>query len=44
MSTLTSILFFGGYNLFEIFENNTIINLQSIILGLKTCLFCFLFV
>jgi len=44
MSSLTAILFFGGYNFIEIFENNTIINLQSIILGLKTCLFCFLFV
>lgn len=44
MSTLTSILFFGGYNFIEIFENNSILNLQSIILGLKTCLFCFLFV
>jgi len=44
MSSLTSILFFGGYNFIEIFENNSIINLQSIILGFKTCLFCFLFV
>ena len=44
MSTLTAILFLGGYNLPELFVNNTAINLQSIILGLKTCLFCFLFV
>lgn len=44
MSTLTAILFFGGYNFIEIFENNTIFNIQSIILGLKTCVFCFLFV
>lgn len=44
MSSLTAILFFGGYNFIELFENNTIFNLQSIILGLKTCLFCFLFV
>lgn len=44
MSSLTSILFFGGYNFPEIFENNSVINLQSVILGLKTCLFCFLFV
>ena len=28
----------------EIFVNETIINLQAIVLGLKTCLFCFLFV
>ena len=44
MSTLTAILFFGGYNLPEFFVNDTFINLQSIVLGLKTCLFCFLFV
>ena len=44
MSSLTAILFFGGYNLTEIFENNSIFNIQSIILGIKTCLFCFLFV
>ena len=28
----------------EIFVNESIISLESIILGLKTCLFCFLFV
>ena len=44
MSSLTTILFFGGYNFYEIFDNNSIINIQSLILGLKTCLFCFLFV
>ena len=44
MSTLTAILFFGGYNMPELFINNTYINIQSIILGLKTCLFCFMFV
>jgi NADH-ubiquinone oxidoreductase chain 1 len=44
MSTLTAILFFGGYNLTELFVNDTFINLESIILGLKTCLFCFMFV
>lgn len=44
MSMLTAILFCSGYNMPEIFENNTFINLQSIILGLKTCLFCFVFV
>lgn len=43
-SCLTAILFFGGYNLPEIIINNSIINLQSIILGLKTCIFCFMFV
>ena len=44
MSSLTAILFFGGYNFIELFENNTVLNIQSIILGIKTCLFCFLFV
>jgi NADH-ubiquinone oxidoreductase chain 1 len=43
-SSITSILFFGGYNMPEIFVNDSIFNLQSIILGLKTCLHCFLFV
>jgi NADH-ubiquinone oxidoreductase chain 1 len=44
MSSLTAILFFGGYNCPELFVNNTAFNIQSVILGLKTCLFCFLFV
>jgi NADH-ubiquinone oxidoreductase chain 1 len=44
MSSLAAILFMGGYNLPEFFVNDTFINLQSIILGLKTCLFCFFFV
>jgi NADH-ubiquinone oxidoreductase chain 1 len=44
MSTLTAILFFGGYNMPELFVNDTFINLQSIVLGLKTCVFAFLFV
>jgi len=43
-SCLTAILFLGGYNFPEIIVNNTIINLQAIILGLKTCIFCFMFV
>jgi NADH-ubiquinone oxidoreductase chain 1 len=43
-SCITAILFLGGYNLPELFVNNTIFNIQSIILGIKTCLFCFLFV
>jgi NADH-ubiquinone oxidoreductase chain 1 len=43
-SCITAILFFGGYNFPEIIVNNTIVNLQAIILGLKTCLFCFMFV
>ena len=43
-SCVTSILFLGGYNLPELVINNTYINLESIFLGLKTSLFCFLFV
>jgi NADH-ubiquinone oxidoreductase chain 1 len=43
-SSITSILFLGGYHMPEFFINGSIINLQSIILGLKTCLFCFMFV
>jgi len=44
MSTFTAILFLDGYNLPEIFSNNTIINIQSIALGLKAVLFMFVFV
>jgi NADH-ubiquinone oxidoreductase chain 1 len=43
-SCITAILFLGGYNIPELFVNNTFINLQSIILGIKTCIFCFMFV
>jgi len=43
-STISAIFFLGGYNMPEIFVNESIINLQAIILGLKTCAFCFLFV
>ena len=44
MSTFTAILFLGGYMMPELFVNDTFINLQSIVLALKTSLFCFLFV
>jgi len=43
-SCITAILFLGGFNFPEIIVNGSIINLQSIILGLKTCVFCFMFV
>src|SRR5277367_6094542 len=43
-SCLTSIFFLGGYNFLELFVNESFINLQAIILGLKTCIFCFFFV
>jgi len=43
-SSISAILFLGGYNLTELFINDSIFNLQSVILGLKTCIFTFLFV
>ena len=43
-SCITAILFLGGYHMPELFVNESFINLQSVILGLKTCVFCFLFV
>ena len=43
-SCITAIFFLGGYNLPELFVNDSFINLQSLILGIKTCLFCFMFV
>lgn len=44
MSCLTAILFLGGYNMPELFINDTFVNLQSIVLGIKTCIICFFFV
>ena len=44
MSSFSAILFLGGYIMPEIIPNDTYINIQSIILGLKTCIFCFIFV
>jgi NADH-ubiquinone oxidoreductase chain 1 len=43
-SAITAILFLGGYNFKEIFINESFFNLQSIILGAKTCIFTFFFV
>jgi len=43
-SAISSILFLGGYHMPELFINDSIINFQSIILGIKTCIFCFIFV
>ena len=43
-SCLTAILFLGGYNLPELFINESLLNIQAIILGIKTCIFCFFFV
>nr|YP_010574188.1 NADH dehydrogenase subunit 1 [Auricularia cornea]UZH94033.1 NADH dehydrogenase subunit 1 [Auricularia cornea] len=47
-STLTSILFLGGYNLPFIFDKlgiiDLLVNIPSVVLGIKTCIFCFFFV
>ena len=43
-SCITAIFFLGGYHMPEFFINESFINLQSIILGIKTCIFCFMFV
>lgn len=43
-STITAIFFLGGYNFPELFINESYINITSIVLGLKTCIFCFMFV
>ena len=44
MSAFTSLLFLGGYNFPELVINNSFVNLQSIVLALKTCFMCFIFV
>lgn len=43
-SCITAILFLGGYTMPEVFANDSVLNLQSFFLGLKTCGPCFLFV
>lgn len=43
-SSITSIFFLGGYHFPELFLNDSIINLQSVVLGVKTCIFSFLFI
>ena len=43
-SCLTSILFLGGFGFHEIFINDSVLNIQSLILGIKTSIICFLFV
>jgi NADH-ubiquinone oxidoreductase chain 1 len=47
MSALADVFFLGGYLMpfnISLFTNESFINLQSILLGIKTCIFCFLFV
>lgn len=41
MSTFTAILFLGGYHLPEVFANDTVLNLQSLVLGVKAVFFMF---
>lgn len=43
-SCITAILFLGGYNAPELFDNCTPLALSAVNLGLKSCVFCFLFV
>lgn len=44
ISALTSIFFFGGFHFPLVLEQYSFINIQSIIIALKTCVFCFAFV
>jgi len=44
MSAFSAILFLGGYLIPEFIVNYTFINIQAIVLALKTCIFCFMFV
>jgi len=44
ISGFASFIFLGGYNIPELVVNNTFINLQAIILAIKTCVICFMFV
>lgn len=43
-SCISSFFFLGGYSFFYIFDNNSILNIQTIGLGIKTCIFTFMFV
>lgn len=43
-STITSIFFLGGFNFPMLIENESVFNIQAIVLGLKTCFICFVFV
>lgn len=44
MSTLSAVLFLGGYGFPEVIVNETFVNLQSIILSVKSLVFMFFFV
>jgi NADH-ubiquinone oxidoreductase chain 1 len=44
ISTLTAIFFLGGYLIPEVIVNESVFNIQSLVLRIKTCLFCFIFV
>jgi NADH-ubiquinone oxidoreductase chain 1 len=43
-SSISSFFFLGGYSLTHLFDNSLIFNIQALNLGLKTCIFTFLFV
>jgi NADH-ubiquinone oxidoreductase chain 1 len=44
ISIFTAVFFLGGYHIPQVIEHYTFFNVQSIILAIKTCLFCFIFV
>lgn len=44
ISTFTAILFLGGYHIPQLFQNNSFINIQSIVLGIKSVFIMFVFV
>jgi len=44
IATLTAIYFFGGFVIPQLFLNDSIFNIQSIVLGFKACVFCFVIV
>lgn len=41
ISALLAILFFGGYAIPQLVDNNTFISTASLVIGLKTCIGCF---
>lgn len=43
-SSISVFFFTGGYSITHLFDNSLIINIQALNLGLKTCIFTFLFV
>ena len=44
MSALTATLFLGGWGMPEVWCNDTVVSVASVVLALKTCISCFAFV